>query len=151
MRLPSAPLHPDPGDDPAHQEERHRYLAFRKVRHTVLPLIGDHDRRPQGMYRSWQGCDLDLTGGTIDGDMDFSGATFASGVVSFNHATFCGATVYFYRATFCGSTVLLSQATFSGGTVTFGHAEFSGSEVAFRDAAGPAPTGFSPPSALPLP
>ena len=66
------PFTPDPGDDPAHQEEHHRYLAFRKVRHTILRLIGDHYRRPQGTHRSWQGCDLDLTGVIIDGSMDFS-------------------------------------------------------------------------------
>lgn len=39
------PFTPDPGDDPAHQEERHRYLAFRKVRHTILRIIGDHYRQ----------------------------------------------------------------------------------------------------------
>src|SRR6478735_6137036 len=38
------PFTPDPGDDPAHQEEHHRYLALRKVRHTILRLIGDHYR-----------------------------------------------------------------------------------------------------------
>ncbi|MEV4342301.1 hypothetical protein [Streptomyces sp. NPDC049590] len=37
---------PDPGNDPAHQEEHHRYLALRNVRHTILRLIGDHYRRP---------------------------------------------------------------------------------------------------------
>ncbi|MEV5452263.1 hypothetical protein [Streptomyces sp. NPDC052535] len=42
------PFTPDPGDDPAHQEEHHRYLALRKVRHTILRLIGDHYRRPKG-------------------------------------------------------------------------------------------------------
>ncbi|MFE1076046.1 hypothetical protein ACFW5W_33155 [Streptomyces sp. NPDC058783] len=41
------PFTPDPGDDPAHQEEHHRYLALRKVRHTILRLIGDHYRRPK--------------------------------------------------------------------------------------------------------
>ncbi|MFJ7416896.1 hypothetical protein ACIQWZ_39820 [Streptomyces sp. NPDC098077] len=56
------PFTPDPGTDPADQEEHHRYLAFRKVRHTILRLIGDHYRRPKGTHRSWQGCDLDLTG-----------------------------------------------------------------------------------------
>lgn len=32
---------------------------------------------PQGTHRSWQGCDLDLTDVTIDGTMDFRGATFS--------------------------------------------------------------------------
>ncbi|MFE1837263.1 hypothetical protein [Streptomyces sviceus] len=68
------PFTPDPGNDPAHQEEHHRYLALRKVRHTILRLIGDHYRRPKGTRRSWQGCDLDLTGVTIDGSMNFNGA-----------------------------------------------------------------------------
>ncbi|MFE0738692.1 hypothetical protein [Streptomyces sp. NPDC058855] len=71
LRLPYTP---DPGDDPAHQEEHHRYLALRKVRHTILRLIGDHYRRPKGTHRSWQGCDLHLTGVTIDGRLNFDGA-----------------------------------------------------------------------------
>ncbi|MFD8963333.1 pentapeptide repeat-containing protein, partial [Streptomyces anulatus] len=62
------PFTPDPGTDPAHQEEHHRYLAFRKVRHTIRRRIGAHDRRPTGPHRSWQGGDLDRTGVTIDGD-----------------------------------------------------------------------------------
>jgi hypothetical protein len=36
----------EPGDDPAHQDKHHRHLALRKVRHTILRLIGDHYRRP---------------------------------------------------------------------------------------------------------
>ncbi|MFI0813848.1 hypothetical protein [Streptomyces echinatus] len=40
------PFTPDPGDDPAHQQEHHRYLALRKVRHTILRLIDDHYRPP---------------------------------------------------------------------------------------------------------
>ncbi|MFE9942032.1 pentapeptide repeat-containing protein [Streptomyces hirsutus] len=111
------PFTPDPGNDPAHQEEHHRYLAFRKVRHTILRLIGDHYRRPQETHRSWQGCDLDLNGINIDGDMDFSGATFSGGEVSFSGATF-------------------------DGPVSFADATFSGSDVFFRDATGPAPSGL---------
>ncbi|MDU0258349.1 hypothetical protein RVN83_36055 [Streptomyces sp. PU10] len=81
------PFTPDPGDDPAHQEEHHRYLALRKVRHTILRLIGDHYRRPKGTRRSWQGCDLDLTGVTVDGVLDFGGAVFSGGGMSFDNAT----------------------------------------------------------------
>lgn len=44
----SSSLPPAPGDDPAHPGEHHRYPALRKVRHTILRLIGDHCRRPQG-------------------------------------------------------------------------------------------------------
>ncbi|WP_254407400.1 pentapeptide repeat-containing protein [Streptomyces sp. GMY02] len=93
------PFTPDPGTDPTHQEEHHRYLAFRKVRHTILRLIGDHYRRPRGTHRSWQGCDLDLTGVTIDGYMNFSGAVFSDGTVNFRSAVFSGATVDFGGAT----------------------------------------------------
>ncbi|MFH9241893.1 pentapeptide repeat-containing protein [Streptomyces anulatus] len=128
------PFTPDPGTDPAHQEEHHRYLAFRKVRHTILRLIGDHYRRPKGTHRSWQGCDLDLTGVTIDGNIDFGGASFSGGTVSFGGATFSGGTVSFGGATFSGSTVSFERATFSGSTMSFGGATFSGSTVSFGGA-----------------
>ncbi|MFB7609871.1 pentapeptide repeat-containing protein [Streptomyces gardneri] len=140
------PFTPDPGGDSAHQDQHHRYLALRKVRHTILRLIGDHYRRPQGAHRSWQGCDLDLTGVTIDGFMDFSGATFSGGTVSFFKATFSDATVNFSGATFSGGTVSFSDATFSDssvrfvnatfsdGTVYFGNARFSGGGVSFYHA-----------------
>ncbi|MFI6209151.1 pentapeptide repeat-containing protein [Streptomyces sp. NPDC051041] len=143
------PFTPDPGDDPAHQEERHRYLALRKVRHTILRLTGDHYRRPQGTRRSWQGCNLDLTGVTIDGRMDFNGATFSGGgevsfdgatfsdggEVSFNGATFSdGGWVSFRGARFSGSDVTFNRARFSGGTVTFDAATFSRGRVFFRRA-----------------
>ncbi|MFJ4378105.1 pentapeptide repeat-containing protein [Streptomyces albidoflavus] len=120
------PFTPDPGGDPAHQEEHHRYLAFRNVRHTILRLIGDHYRRPSGTHRSWQGCDLDLSG-VIDGEMDLYGATF-DGTVSF------------------------AGATFSDGTVSFSNAGFSGGTVSFSDVTGPAPSGLlaavGPPSSM---
>lgn len=141
------PFHPDPGDDPAHQEEHHRYLAFRKVRHTILRLIGDHYRRPKATHRSWQGCDLDLTGVTIDGDMNLTGAVFSSGYVSFNGAEFRGGQVSFNHAEFpggaelsggewsvCGATVDFEGAVFSGGAVSFGNAVFSGGTVSFGNA-----------------
>ncbi|MFF2205921.1 pentapeptide repeat-containing protein [Streptomyces sp. NPDC058145] len=60
------------------------------MRHTVLRVIGDHYRRPRGTRRSWQGRDLDLTGVTIDGPLNFNGATFSGGRVSFEGATFSG-------------------------------------------------------------
>ncbi|WP_228925475.1 pentapeptide repeat-containing protein [Streptomyces sp. DH7] len=125
------PFTPDPGTDPADQEEHHRYLAFRKVRHTILRLIGDHYRRPKGTHRSWQGCDLDLTGVTIDGSIDFRSAEFSDGTVSFSDATFSGGEVLFSDATFSGSTVIFTGATFSGSTVLFSDATFSDGEVAF--------------------
>ncbi|MDQ0595839.1 hypothetical protein QF037_000184 [Streptomyces canus] len=128
------PFTPDPGDDPTHQEEHHRYLALRKVRHTILRLIGDHYRRPQGTHRSWQGCDLDLTDITIDSTMDFNGATFSGGAVSFRGATFSNSTVDFSRATFSGSMVSFRGATFSNSTVDFSGATFSGGTVFFSGA-----------------
>lgn len=85
----------DPGTDPANQEEHHHYLALRKVRHTILRLIGDHYRRPQGTHRSWQGHDLDLTDVSIDGTMDFTGAVFSGGRVSFDGSKFSGGRVSF--------------------------------------------------------
>ncbi|MFB7484669.1 pentapeptide repeat-containing protein [Streptomyces anulatus] len=128
------PFTPDPGTDPADQEEHHRYLAFRKVRHTILRLIGDHYRRPKGTHRSWQGCDLDLTGVTIDGDMDFSGAEFSGGTVSFDYARFSGGVVSFDGSTFSDGDVSFVGATFSGGALFFGEVTFSGSHVSFSGA-----------------
>ncbi|MFD5935684.1 pentapeptide repeat-containing protein [Streptomyces sp. NPDC060333] len=122
------PFTPDPGDGHAHQEEHHRYLALRKVRHTILRLIGDHFRIPEGTHRSWQGCDLDLTGVTIDGSLDFHGAVFSGSRVSFDHATFSGSAV------FSDGVVSFDGATFSGGTVSFDHAAFSSGAVYFSDA-----------------
>ncbi|MFI6494340.1 pentapeptide repeat-containing protein [Streptomyces sp. NPDC050564] len=128
------PFTPDPGTDPAHQEEHHRYLAFRKVRHTILRLIGDHYRRPWGTHRSWQGCDLDLTGVTIDSDMDFQGAKFSGGSVSFRDATFSSNKWNFRDATFSSGSVSFYGAKFSGSDMEFQGAKFSGGSVSFRDA-----------------
>ncbi|MFF1376566.1 pentapeptide repeat-containing protein [Streptomyces sp. NPDC058308] len=124
------PYLPDPGDNPTHHEEHHSYLALRKVRHTILRLIGDHYRRPKGTPRSWQGCDLDLTGVTIDGDMDFHGAVFSGGSVSFHGAVFSGGTVSFSRAVFSGGFIDFHEAVFSGSTI-FSGAVFSGGDVVF--------------------
>ncbi|WP_331761440.1 pentapeptide repeat-containing protein [Streptomyces anulatus] len=128
------PYTPNPGTDPAHQEEHHHYLALRKVRHTILRLIGDHYRRPQGTHRSWQGHDLDLTGVTIDGTMDFRGAVFSGGRVAFGGAVFSGGTVTFGGAVFSGGEVAFDNAVFSGGTVFFGGAVFFGGVVTFGSA-----------------
>ncbi|MGW2016772.1 pentapeptide repeat-containing protein [Streptomyces sp. NPDC001927] len=129
------PFTPDPGTDPADQEERHRYLAFRKVRHTILRIIGDHYRRPRGAHRSWQGCDLDLTGVTIDGFIDFSNAVFSDGTVSFDGAVFSDGIVSFGNAVFSGSEVSFDGAAFSDGFVSFDGAAFAGSRVSFDGAA----------------
>ncbi|MEH0513416.1 hypothetical protein QBC31_22340 [Streptomyces sp. B21-079] len=67
----------------AHQDKKDRYHALREVRHTILRLIGDHYRIPEGDRRSWQGCNLDLTGVTIDGIVNFHGAVFSGGTVHF--------------------------------------------------------------------
>ncbi|MGX1710698.1 pentapeptide repeat-containing protein, partial [Streptomyces albidoflavus] len=125
---------PDPGEGPAHLEEHHHYLALREVRHTILRLIGDHYRQPKGTHRSWQGCDLDLTGVTIDCNMDFGGATFSGGAVSFGGATFSSGAVNFRGATFSGGKVSFRGATFSGSNVNFVGATFSGGVVFFVDA-----------------
>ncbi|MGW1194215.1 pentapeptide repeat-containing protein [Streptomyces sp. NPDC002559] len=125
------PFAPDPGEDPAHQEEHHRFLALRAVRHTILRLIGDHYRRPQGTHRSWQGCDLDLTGAVIDGNMDFTGAEFSSGRVKLMGANFSDGMVIFDRATFSGGTVAFMLTEFSGSRVSFRNATFSDGVVVF--------------------
>ncbi len=125
---------PDPGEGPAHLEEHHHYLALREVRHTILRLIGDHYRRPKGTHRSWQGCDLDLTGITIDCDMDFRDATFSGGAVKFDGAEFSGSAVDFRGATFSGGALYFRGATFSGGALYFVGAEFSAGVVGFDGA-----------------
>ncbi|MFD4034749.1 pentapeptide repeat-containing protein [Streptomyces sp. NPDC058637] len=143
------PFSPDPGDLPdplpdgsspteerrdTHQDKTDRYHALREVRHTILRLIGDHYRIPRGTHRSWQGCNLDLTRVTIDGDMNFCGATFSGGIVSFHGATFSDGKVPFTRATFSGGEVSFADATFSGGEVSFSGAVFSDGEVSFHAA-----------------
>ncbi|MGW3645539.1 pentapeptide repeat-containing protein [Streptomyces sp. NPDC000878] len=62
-------------------------------------------------HRSWQGCDLDLTGVTIDGNMDFTGATFSGGAVNFGGAVFSDGMVAFGDATFSGGAVSFDRAT----------------------------------------
>ncbi|GGU91323.1 hypothetical protein GCM10010227_53200 [Streptomyces gougerotii] len=135
---------PDPGEGPAHLEEHHHYLALREVRHTILRLIGDHYRRPKGTHRSWQGCDLDLTGITIDCDMDFRDATFSGGAVKFDGAEFSGSAVDFRGATFSGGALYFRgdvlrrrpvlPRRFSGGALYFVGAEFSAGVVGFDGA-----------------
>ncbi|WP_329529559.1 pentapeptide repeat-containing protein [Streptomyces sp. NBC_01462] len=126
------PHTPDPGtDNPAVQEEHHRYLALRTVRHTVLRLIGDHYRLPVGTHGSWQGCNLDLSGITIDATIDFSGATFSEGLVNFHRATFSSGAVGFAGATFSGGELRFDDATFSGNHMVFINATFSGKNVYF--------------------
>ncbi|GHA72953.1 hypothetical protein GCM10010372_84380 [Streptomyces tauricus] len=146
LRLPF-PSHPGDLPDPlpdatppteeqrdAHQDKKDLYYALREVRHTVLRLIGDHYRIPHGTHRSWQGCDLDLTGVTIDGNINFDGATFSGGRVSFDGATFSDGIVYFGDTTFSGGWVYFGSATFSGGIVSFDGATFSGGWVSFGSA-----------------
>ncbi|MDK1476946.1 pentapeptide repeat-containing protein [Streptomyces sp. 549] len=105
------PYTPDPGTAPTHQEEHHHYLALRKVRHTILRLIGDHYSLPRGTHGSWQGCDLDLTDVTIDCNINFNGAVFSDSRVSFTGATFTDGIVFFNEATFTGSRVSFDRAT----------------------------------------
>jgi hypothetical protein len=80
LRLPFSPEPGDPPDDAAptreqremQQDKKNRYRALREVRHTILRLISVHYRRPLGTYGSWEGCDLDLTGITIDCGVNFA-------------------------------------------------------------------------------
>ncbi|WP_233289901.1 pentapeptide repeat-containing protein [Streptomyces microflavus] len=127
------PFTPDPGA--ADQEGHHHYLALRKVRHTILRLISDHYRRPQGTHRSWQGCDLDLCDVTIDCSMNFSGVVFSGATVAFSRATFSsGCYVYFDESTFSGGEVYFIGCSFSGSTVTFEGSVFSGGRTFFGGA-----------------
>ncbi|MFB7049555.1 pentapeptide repeat-containing protein [Streptomyces microflavus] len=143
------PFSPDPGDLPdplpdgtspteerrdTHQDKKDHYHALREVRHTILRLIGDHYRIRKGTHRSWQGCNLDLTRVTIDGTVNFGGATFSGGTVDFGGARFSDGTVHFSLATFSDGTVNFHGATFSGGTVDFGGAAFSDGTVNFHGA-----------------
>lgn len=96
---------------------------------AILRLIGERYRRPKGTHRSWQGCDLDLSGVIIDGNMNFEDASFSSSRVSFD------------RAVFSGDELSFVGVTFSDGVVWFGTAR------------GPAPSGLlaavgTPPSAV---
>ncbi|MFI0983647.1 pentapeptide repeat-containing protein [Streptomyces sp. NPDC021093] len=153
LRLPSAldPGHPpDPLPDTpetteeqrdahqirhdAHQAKQDHYRALREVRHTILRLIGDHYRIPQNTHRSWQGCNLDLTNVTIDGNIDFNGARFTDGTVDFRSAAFSGSTVHFGGAAFSGGDVDFGRATFTGGNVSFSSAGFTGGTVHFNNA-----------------
>ncbi|MGV9703888.1 pentapeptide repeat-containing protein [Streptomyces sp. NPDC003483] len=131
------PHTPDPGaDDPADRDEHHRYLALRTVRHTVLRLIGDHYRLPAGAHGSWQGCDLDFSGITIDATVDFCGATFSEGRVNFHRATFSSdCAVGFAGATFSGGDLRFTDTRFSGGHMIFTGAIFSGNDVYFGNSA----------------
>ncbi|MEU2388961.1 pentapeptide repeat-containing protein [Streptomyces sp. NPDC012461] len=134
--LPDLPDGSPPPEDQrdAHQDRKDRYRAFREVRHTILRLIGDHYRIPHGTHRSWQGCDLDLTGVTIDGNMDFTGARFSGGAVDFTGARFSGGNVRFVGAVFSGGNVNFGSAVFSRGFVNFSEARFSSSHVRFNQA-----------------
>ncbi|MEU6437499.1 pentapeptide repeat-containing protein [Streptomyces albidoflavus] len=127
LRLPIA------SDNPASEEEHHRYLALRTVRHTILRLIGEHYRLPRGTPRSWQGHDLDLTDTTIDGPLDFAHATFCRGTVNFSRAVFSTGTVNFAHATFSVGTVNFSRVVFSADTVSFAHATFLAGTVNFNN------------------
>ncbi|WP_306972311.1 pentapeptide repeat-containing protein [Streptomyces canus] len=125
--------------------------------------IGDHYRIPEGDHRSWQGCNLDLTGVTIDGNMDFTdavfsggsvdftGARFSGGRVEFGSAVFSGGIVEFGTARFDGGIVGFSDATFSGGSLGFTGAVFSGGSMTFEVTAGPAPVGLLAPVGTPVP
>jgi hypothetical protein len=141
------PYQPDP-------EELGWREGEREVRLSIIRTIRDHLRRDRTADPySWQGLDFDFTRATFDGG-DFSGTTFADGVVSFEGAEFIGAVsfmgtrftdgkisfvgahilagnVYFADAVFSGGTVYFMDVQFSGGIVVFMGAQFSGANVAF--------------------
>ncbi|MFJ4014447.1 pentapeptide repeat-containing protein [Streptomyces sp. NPDC090026] len=126
------PFTPDPGG--TDEEGHHRYLALRNVRHTILRLIGDHYRRPEGTHRSWQGCDLNLSGVTIDTDLSFMGAVFSDGRVDFSYAVFSDGAVDFSGAQLSGGSVSFGRAVVSGGRLHFDRAVVSGGRLHFDHA-----------------
>lgn len=142
LRMPHAP------DPPTDDEALTAWQRERKVRETVLQLIGAHlrDDGPE----SWQGYDLNFAGAVID-VADFRGARFTGGNIIFVETLFVahgrdqvifddvdfaeGSYVYFRLAEFRSGSVRFNRATFSGGWVTFDSARFTGAQVSFRDAA----------------
>ncbi|GGV91301.1 pentapeptide repeat-containing protein [Streptomyces massasporeus] len=142
LRMPHAP------DPPSDDQALTTWQRERKVRQTILQLIGAHlrDAAPE----SWQGYDLDFTGAVIDA-ADFRGARFTGGDIIFVETLFVahgrdqvvfddvdfaeGSCVYFRLAEFRSGSVRFNRATFSGGWVTFDYARFTGAQVNFRDAA----------------
>ncbi|WP_081236660.1 pentapeptide repeat-containing protein [Streptomyces viridosporus] len=120
------PFAPDPGD--AAEEGHHRYLALRKIRHTILQLISDRYYNYSRNHLPWHLHSIDLTGVVIDCNMDFTGVVFPNVTpMSFNGAKFSGGTVSFSGATFSSSSnVSFIGAEFSGGEVSFAGAHFIG-------------------------
>ncbi|WP_190093056.1 pentapeptide repeat-containing protein [Streptomyces melanogenes] len=126
-------------------DARRAYLAAREVRHTVIRLIGNHLRLPDGHPHAWQGHDFDFTAVTfngadfhdarfIGGQVSFAGARFTGGRVSFAGARFTGGHVDFHRARFIGGLVSFAGAQISGGQVSFSRAQFTGGAVGFDGA-----------------
>ncbi|MER7000764.1 pentapeptide repeat-containing protein [Streptomyces sp. NPDC000410] len=142
LRMPHAP------DPPTDDQTLTTWQRERKVRETVLQLIGAHlrDDSPE----SWQGYDLNFAGAVIDA-ASFRGARFTGGDIVFAETLFVahgrdqvifddvdfaeGSYVYFRLAEFRSGSVRFNRATFSGGWVTFDSARFTGAQVNFRDAA----------------
>ncbi|WP_158710089.1 pentapeptide repeat-containing protein [Streptomyces katrae] len=142
LRMPHAP------DPPTDDQVLTAWRRERKVRETVLQLIGAHlrDEAPE----SWQGHDLNFAGAVID-VADLRGARFTGGDIVFVETLFVahgrdqvifdevdfaeGSCVYFRLAEFRSGSVRFNRATFSGGWVTFDSARFTGAQVSFRDAA----------------
>ncbi|GHA55911.1 hypothetical protein GCM10010303_79720 [Streptomyces purpurascens] len=134
-------------DPPSDNQALTTWQRERKVRETVLQLIGAHLR--DGAPESWQGYDLNFAGAVIDA-ADFRGARFTGGDIVFVETVFVahgrdqiifddvdfakGSHVYFRLAEFRSGSVRFNRATFSGGWVTFDSASFTGAQVNFREA-----------------
>ncbi len=105
----------------------------REVRLSVIRAIRDHLRRDRAKDAlTWQGLDFDFTHATFDGG-DFSGTSFAGGMVSFEGVRFSGS-VSFMGAWFSAGKVSFVGAQFAGGNVYFADAHFCGASVYFMDA-----------------
>ncbi len=119
--------------------------ADREVRLTIIRIIRDHLQNPNNPT-TWCGNHLDFTGATFDGGdftgahftpgsaVNFTKATFTSGMFLFSFAKFSGGSVTFDAAKFSDGSLLLHAAEFSGGFVSFIGLKFSGGSIDFDHA-----------------
>jgi uncharacterized protein YjbI with pentapeptide repeats len=125
----------------------------RQVRETIFAVIRDH--LGDSGDTSWQGCDFDFSGSTVDGgtldgihlyagritfagarfvsgELSFKGALLHSGVIDFSNAQFDGGSVSFESTTFTGSNVTFEEATIAAGSISFQTAQFLDGHVDFK-------------------
>lgn len=110
-----------------------------EFRHTITRVITAH--LVDGAALSWQGCDFDFTGATMDGG-DFKGTVLSSGTISFAKAKFTdgevnlrdlrivGGLLDFRGSHFDGGAVVVSGSHIgSGGVIDFSDSHFAGGTI----------------------